>query len=119
MFEQVFNATNTGKIEILEGEKGKEIILKLQTSEKPFALIKIGDAGKFNRAHLSEYYCLIKSFDTKKYFETINQSEDINLLMGSRSFYEGWDSNRPNVINMINIGKTDAKNLSYKELGEG
>ncbi len=119
VFEQVFNATNTGKIEILEGEKGKEIILKLQTSEKPFALIKIGDAGKFNRAHLSEYYCLIKSFDTKKYFETINQSEDINLLMGSRSFYEGWDSNRPNVINMINIGKTDAKKFVLQGIGRG
>lgn len=119
VFEQVFNATNTGNIEILEGEKGKEIILKLQTSEKPFALIKIGDTGKFNKEHLSDHYSLIKSFDTKKYFETINQSEDINLLMGSRSFYEGWDSNRPNVINMINIGKTDAKKFVLQGIGRG
>jgi type III restriction enzyme len=30
--------------------------------------------------------------------------------MGSRSFYEGWDSNRPNVANFINIGVgTDAR----------
>ena len=28
-----FNSKNNGKIEILEGEKGKEIILKLETSE--------------------------------------------------------------------------------------
>ena len=119
IFEQVFNATNYGKIEILEGEKGKEIVLKLQTSEKPFALIKIGDTGKFKREQLGANYTVITSFDSKKHFENINQSEDINLLLGSRSFYEGWDSNRPNVINMINIGKQDAKKFVLQGIGRG
>lgn len=119
IFEQVFNAINYGKIEILEGEKGKEIVLKLQTSEKPFALIKIGDTGKFKREQLGVNYTVITSFDSKKYFEKINQSEDINLLLGSRSFYEGWDSNRPNVINMINIGKQDAKKFVLQGIGRG
>jgi len=119
IFEQVFNAKNYGKIEILEGEKGKEIVLKLQTSEKPFALIKIGDTGKFKREQLGANYTVITSFDSKKYFEKINQSEDINLLLGSRSFYEGWDSNRPNVINMINIGKADAKKFVLQGIGRG
>ena len=36
-----------------------------------------------------------------------------NILFGSRSFYEGWDSNRPNVMNFINIG-SEAKNLFCK-----
>lgn len=119
IFEQVFNATNYGKIEILEGEKGKEIVLKLQTSEKPFALIKIGDTGKFKREQLGVNYTVITSYDRKKHFEKINQSEDINLLLGSRSFYEGWDSNRPNVINMINIGKQDAKKFVLQGIGRG
>lgn len=47
------------------------------------------------------------------------QGEDINLLLGSRSFYEGWDSNRPNVINMINIGKQDAKKFVLQGIGRG
>jgi type III restriction enzyme len=119
IFEQVFNASNYGKIEILEGEKGKEIVLKLETSEKPFALIKIGDAKKFQREQLGSNYTFITSFDSKKYFEHINKSEDINLLLGSRSFYEGWDSNRPNVINMINIGKKDAKKFVLQGIGRG
>jgi len=119
IFKQVFNATNYGKIEILEGEKGREIVLKLQTSEKPFALIKIGDTRKFKKEQLGENYTVITSFDSKKYFEKINQSEDINLLLGSRSFYEGWDSNRPNVINMINIGKKDAKKFVLQGIGRG
>ncbi len=119
IFQQIFNAKNYGKIEILEGEKGKEIVLKLETSEKPFALIKIGDAKKFQREKLGANYSFVSSFDNKKYFENINQSEDINLLLGSRSFYEGWDSNRPNVINMINIGKKDAKKFVLQGIGRG
>jgi superfamily II DNA or RNA helicase len=119
IFEQVFNAKNHGKIEILEGEKGKEIALRLQNTEKPFALIKIGDTGKFKREQLGTNYEVIPSFDSKRYFEKINQSEDINLLLGSRSFYEGWDSNRPNVINMINIGKSDAKKFVLQGIGRG
>ena len=52
LLNNVFNANTNGKIEILEGEKGKEIILKLETSESPFALIKIGDADKFQERNL-------------------------------------------------------------------
>ncbi|WP_456324502.1 hypothetical protein, partial [Desulfonauticus submarinus] len=119
VFENVFNAENHGKIEILEGEKGKEIVLKLETSDRPFALIKIGDAKKFQRERLGNNYMLVSSFENKKYFENLNQNEDINLLLGSRSFYEGWDSNRPNVINMINIGKKDAKKFVLQGIGRG
>lgn len=119
VFENVFNAENHGKIEILEGEKGKEIVLKLETSDRPFALIKIGDAKKFQRERLGNNYMFVSSFENKKYFENLNQNDDINLLLGSRSFYEGWDSNRPNVINMINIGKKDAKKFVLQGIGRG
>ncbi|WAM36916.1 DEAD/DEAH box helicase family protein [Caldicellulosiruptor acetigenus] len=119
LLECVFNAQNHGKIEILEGEKGKEIILKLETSDKPFALIRIGDAKKFQREKLGNNYVYISSYDEKKVFENINNLKDINLLLGSRSFYEGWDSNRPNVINLINIGKQDAKKFVLQAIGRG
>ena len=39
--------------------------------------------------------------------------------MGSRSFYEGWDSNRPNIINFINIGGRDAKKYVLQAIGRG
>jgi rRNA maturation endonuclease Nob1 len=119
LFECVFNAKSYGKIEILEGEKGKEIVLKLETSEKSFALIRIGDAKKFHREKLGNNYVYISSFDEKKIFENINNLKDINLLLGSRSFYEGWDSNRPNVINLINIGKKDAEKFVLQAIGRG
>jgi superfamily II DNA or RNA helicase len=115
----VFNSKTNGKISFLEGEKGKEIVLQLQTSETPFALIKIGDAKKFIKNNLDGKYEMTGSFDSKKYFDNINKNKDINLLLGSRSFYEGWDSNRPNIINMINIGKQDAKKYALQSIGRG
>jgi hypothetical protein len=40
--------------------------------------------------------------------------------MGSRTFYEGWDSNRPNVITYINIGTgTEAKKFILQSVGRG
>jgi len=44
----------------------------------------------------------------------------VNILMGSRSFYEGSDSNRPNVANFINIGVgTDARKFILQSVGRG
>jgi len=40
--------------------------------------------------------------------------------MGSRSFYEGWDSNRPNLLLFVNIGVgNDAKKFVLQSVGRG
>ena len=120
IFENVFNSENFGKIEIIEGEKGRELALKLETSEEPFALIKIGDAGKFQSEHLGSNYKINNSFDnSRSYFKELDERNNINLLIGSRSFYEGWDSDRPNILNFINIGGKDAKKFVLQSTGRG
>lgn len=120
ILKNVFNTTTFGKIEFLEGEKGKELALKLESADKPFGLIKIGDTKKFQKEKLGFEYNVIESFETKKYFEQINNRPEITLLLGSRSFYEGWDSNRPNVINFINIGKgAEAQKFVLQAIGRG
>jgi len=60
-------------------------------------------------------------FTDEGYFARLNQPDsDINILLGSRSFYEGWDSNRPNVITYINIGTgTEAKKFILQSVGRG
>lgn len=45
ILKYVYNADSYGVIEVVEGEKGKEFALKLASSEKPFALFRIGDAS--------------------------------------------------------------------------
>jgi len=121
IIKNIFNSDKLGKIEILKiPNNNQEIILKLKTSDKPFGLIKIGDISEWIKNKLSD--CEInETLDNESVFKKINQNDsDITILMGSRSFYEGWDSNRPNIILYINIGKgTDARKFVLQSIGRG
>ncbi len=119
--EEVFNSRSIGSIEVLRRPSDrKEIAFKMQNAVKPFALIKIGDITDWLKTDLQGYE-INETFNDEGYFETINaDSSDIKILMGSRTFYEGWDSNRPNVINFINIGTgTDARKFVLQSIGRG
>lgn len=117
----VFNAQAGGEIEVLiRPSNKKELAFKLKTSDKPFALIKIGDISGWLKEELVGYE-VQESFEDESFFENLNREDsEINILMGSRGFYEGWDSNRPNVINFINIGVgEDARKFILQSVGRG
>ncbi|MFQ6118601.1 MAG: hypothetical protein ACE5KE_01800 [Methanosarcinales archaeon] len=117
----VFNSDTSGEIEILRRPSNKkELAFKLKTSDKPFALIKIGDISGWLKEELVGYE-IQEKFEDESYFENLNREDsEINILMGSRGFYEGWDSNRPNVINFINIGVgEDARKFILQSVGRG
>ncbi|WP_369973988.1 DEAD/DEAH box helicase family protein [Petrotoga sp. 9T1HF07.CasAA.8.2] len=121
ILKYVFNSTVHGEIEIIiRQSNNQELAFKLKTSDTPFALIKIGNISEWLKSELLGYE-FQERYEGESYFENLNKEEsDINILMGSRSFYEGWDSNRPNVINFINIG-TDksAKKFILQSIGRG
>lgn len=121
ILKYVLNANTPGKIEVLKipGNKN-ELIFRLMTAEKPFALIKIGDISGWLKDKL-EGYEINETFENESYFKAINRDDsDINILMGSRSFYEGWDSNRPNLLLFVNIGVgSDAKKFVLQSVGRG
>jgi type III restriction enzyme len=117
----VFNADSWGEIEVLVRPSNRqEMAFKLKTADRPFALIKIGNISKWLKEKLSGYE-IAEQFDDESLFARLNADDsDINILMGSRSFYEGWDSNRPNVICYINIGTgTDAQKFILQSVGRG
>lgn len=117
--EKSFNSKTKGDLEYYEGIKGKEIVFKLQSSSTPFALIRIGETAPFIKNYLQGYNKL-NTFANKDWFRELNNPiSTINVLLGSRVFYEGWDSNRPNVINFINIGKGEAKKFVPQSIGRG
>jgi len=117
----IYNSKTSGEIEILRRlSNKKELAFKLKTSDKPFALIKIGDISGWLKDELVGYE-IQERFEDESYFENLNREDsEINILMGSRSFYEGWDSNRPNVINFINIGMgEEARKFVLQSIGRG
>ncbi|MCS6955023.1 MAG: DEAD/DEAH box helicase family protein, partial [Candidatus Calescibacterium sp.] len=121
ILENVFNTSKYGTIEVLKipGNK-QELVLKLKTTEKPFGLIKIGDISEWLKNKLSNYE-IVEKFDNESVFKKLNTNgSDINILMGSRAFYEGWDSDRPNIILYINIGHgNEAKKFVLQSIGRG
>ncbi|GAA7299517.1 DEAD/DEAH box helicase family protein [Helicobacter pylori] len=119
--EEVFYA-NSGHIEVIINPKNnQEIAFKLNTSDKVFCLIKIGDITEWICEKLKSVKVVSKnlSFKEESYFSQIDKSS-INILVGSRTFDTGWDSTRPSVILFLNIGlDDDAKKLVKQSFGRG
>ncbi len=119
--EDVFYASN-GHIEVIINPKNnQEIAFKLNTSDKVFCLIRIGDITEWIHEKLKSVKVVSKnlSFKEESYFSQIDKSS-INILVGSRTFETGWDSTRPSVILFLNIGlDDDAKKLVKQSFGRG
>ncbi len=119
--EEVFYASN-GHIEVIINHKNnQEIAFKLNTSDKVFCLIRIGDITEWICEKLKSVKVVSKnlSFKEESYFSQIDKSS-INILVGSRTFDTGWDSTRPSVILFLNIGlDDDAKKLVKQSFGRG
>ncbi|EQL72745.1 DEAD/DEAH box helicase family protein [Helicobacter pylori] len=119
--EEVFYASN-GHIEVIINPKNnQEIAFKLNTSDKVFCLIKIGDITEWIYEKLKSVKVVSKnlSFKEESYFSQIDKSS-INILVGSRTFETGWDSTRPSVILFLNIGlDDDAKKFVKQSFGRG
>jgi len=121
ILKYVFNAATSGEFEVRRNPKNKQELsfrVKSGANSEPFALIKIGDIKEFEKNNL-QHYDIEEEFDNVSLFENIDDSS-VNILMGSRAFYEGWDSNRPNIINFVNIGThKDAKKFILQSIGRG
>lgn len=117
----VFHAPAPSEVEvILHPQNRQELAFKLKNADRPFALIKIGDISAWLRAKLHGYE-VNEQFDDASLFRRLNEDDsEITILMGSRAFYEGWDSNRPNVLCYINIGTgEDARKFILQSVGRG
>ncbi len=121
VWKHVYNSDSPGEIEIsFRPSDKKQVAFKLTTSDKHFALSKTGDIPGWLKEELDRFN-VNHQFEDEGFFERINRDDSpINILMGSRAFYEGWDSNRPNMINFINIGTgTDARKFILQSVGRG
>lgn len=116
--ELIFYA-KSGNIEAIVNPKDKtEIAFKLDSTDKPFCLIKIGDISLWLKEKLKGIK-IDETFKEDSYFKSLDDSS-INILLGSRAFYEGWDTTRPNIMLFLNIGMDkEAKKFVTQSIGRG
>ena len=115
--EAVFLSRKQGALQFIRSGDHKELAFQMRNADAPFALIRIGDTSKWRNDLLAGYE-ETTTLQEKSFFDGLEHSP-ITILMGSRSFFESWDSNRPNVINFINIGGTDARKFVVQSVGRG
>lgn len=123
IFKYVFNADSPGQIEytgISGNSREYAFRLKSATKDGHFGLVVASEIKKWSDNVLADFD-KSNAVLTESFFHEINEPDNnINLLLGSRIFTEGWDSNRPNVINFINIGVNDeAKKFVLQTTGRG
>ena len=121
MREELFYAQGISDLEacVIKGND-KEIAFKSKNAGKPFMLLNIGDTRGWKKEYLNELG-VQKEIDVDNgFFEYINeQKSPINIMLGSKVFSEGWDSNRVNLISFINIGSRSAKKYVTQTIGRG
>ncbi|MFW6047294.1 MAG: hypothetical protein ACOCP4_05870, partial [Candidatus Woesearchaeota archaeon] len=123
ILKYIFNASAFGTIEYTRiANNNREVAFRLKTAQAGhhFCLLVASDATKWSY-NVLENYEYTETPLTESFFKTINnQNSTINILLGSRIFSEGWDSNRPNVVNFINIGVDEsAQKFVLQAIGRG
>ncbi|MGM8991720.1 hypothetical protein ACTFES_01930, partial [Campylobacter jejuni] len=94
------------------------LAFKSKNSNKPFMLLNISNAKEWEKNFLLELGVESISDISQSHFENINSLESsINIMLGSKVFSEGWDSNRVNLISFINIGSVNAKKYVLQTIG--
>ncbi len=114
---EIFLSGKKGALQLIRSRDNRELAFQLKNADSPFALIRIGDTSKWRNQLLAGYE-ETTALQEHAFFDELERSP-ITILMGSRAFFESWDSNRPNVINFINIGGADAKKFVVQSVGRG
>ena len=119
--KEIFYAKEASMIEAckIKGNT-KEIVFKSKNAKEPFLLLNIGSIREWEKQYLQHLGVESGEDITSGYFQSINeQSSPIQIMIGSKVFSEGWDSNRVNMISFINIGSKNAKKYVLQTIGRG
>ncbi|PUE28047.1 type III restriction endonuclease subunit R, partial [Limnohabitans sp. Jir61] len=116
ILKRLFNADAKQRLKVvnLKNSKG-ELVLRVGESE-PFGLINIGDdAGFFKEAESDEnaeiFDAEADDFGGSAFGTLNNKDSQLNVLIGSRKFTEGWSSWRVSTMGLLNMGKGEGSQI--------
>lgn len=112
ILKKVFQTETVGANIYIDQLKGQDGELGIRVGEKYFGVINVGDDTKlFNLCKSNDIPGESKDF-TSSLFHTINsKNSQINVLIGSKKFTEGWSSWRVSTMGLMNIGKSEGSQI--------
>ncbi len=96
------------------GEAEGEVALHVGEDNEPFGLINVGDpSGLCNLCERhTEDLAVSDSEFSESLFRQVNSAEsNVNVLIGSKKFSEGWSSWRVSTMGLMNIGKKEGSQI--------
>jgi len=111
--EAIFNSSSGGQlyIENLKGVPG-EVTLRLGSENKPFGLINVGDDAKLVKICDERGFVTGDREFSNPLFHKLNDPDsEINILIGSKKFTEGWNSWRVSTMGLMNIGRGEGAQI--------
>lgn len=119
--QSIFYANEISSVEACKIKgNDKELAFKSKNALKPFLLLNIGNIREWEKEYIERLGIESGEDLAQGYFDSINETKSpINIMMGSKVFNEGWDSNRVNIISFINIGSKNAKKYVLQTIGRG
>ena len=113
ILRRVFNAPARQRLKLVNIRSSKgELALRVGDAE-PFGLINIGDDSKFYSQAEG-----VDDFDSDRddfggaLFGTLNHKDSqLNVLIGSRKFTEGWSSWRVSTMGLLNMGQGEGSQI--------
>ncbi|WP_443749353.1 DEAD/DEAH box helicase family protein [Asticcacaulis solisilvae] len=108
----LFNAAGGGalRVENLKGASG-EIALRVGDND-PFGVVNVGDDAKLIKLCQDNGIPTQDSEFAGSLFHAINKPDsNVNLLIGSKKFTEGWSSWRVSTMGLMNVGQTEGSQI--------
>lgn len=114
--KEVFHNHTIGANLYLDNLKGAsgELGLRVGNTDKYFGVINVGDEKKLYELAVKNGILGTEKDFSDSLFNQINLSnpeQDINLLIGSKKFSEGWSSWRVSSMGLMNIGKSEGAQI--------
>jgi len=109
----LFNAPAGGQltVENLKGASG-EVALRLGAENEAFGVINVGDDAKLVKLCEAKGLATGEREFSGSLFHQINQPQsNVNLLIGSKKFTEGWSSWRVSTMGLMNVGKSEGAQI--------
>lgn len=108
MLDRVFQTDTSSGLNVADiSNAGGEIGLRAGTADSYFGVINIGNDRVFlDRVEDHDLITVEEDEFADSLFREINKHDsDINVLLGSRKFIEGWDSWRVSTMGLMNFGR--------------
>ena len=113
LLRTVFNSSGTGRVhvDLLKGADG-EIALRVGDHD-PFGVINVGDASRLLKLceEQPELVTGEQEFGDSLFRQLDQPDSQLNILLGSKKFTEGWSSWRVSSMGLMNIGRGEGPEI--------